>query len=658
MAEHLSTPPAARFDRVKKVALLPPIIAERIAAGEVIERPASVVKELVENSIDAGASHIWVTLEEGGKSLIEVKDNGAGMSLDDLEICVKRHATSKLRSLDDLERIVTLGFRGEALPSIAAASDLSLISRAFTSPKTHELVVNFASSELKPNPITFGHFLGSEHGTIIRSQGLFSQIPARLKFLRSAGSEVTAVKEWIERLALSHPEIAFTLESNGKKIVDHPAQSETDRVRSVLVDNQDFPIVVFKEGPVRVYWIQGYHAPSTRKLIQVINGRAIRDRLIQQAILGSFKQALLPGQFPALVFFLDLPPGEIDVNVHPTKTEVRLLNPGRVFHEIETLLSSMIAHHGFQGFVPNQAGSQSQSQGIQKSNNHSSESGSSPTPTWPSPSPYLRFSSPTPTWPSTNPSATTFATPMTQSPLPLPASHTPGSALTSEFATHQFRGVLFRTYICLEKAAESGLELVLIDQHAAHERISYERLKARFEKPLKETSKNGPTDQTSGHSTQQLLIPEVTHFDSTDHATITLSLPLLTRMGFDCELFSETALLFRGIPTFWGDHNLKSRLASLVDRLASASGDEEGDQKTKPTDAQKMKIIDGPIFERLAMEACRSSIRAGDQLSEKGALDLINELFECEHPWNCPHGRPTVVRIPEARFEEWFQRRV
>ena len=288
---------------VRRVQILDPQVAERIAAGEVIERPASVVKELVENSLDAGATEIAVNLEEGGKSLIEVLDNGHGMTPEDLSLCIQRHATSKLRTLDDLERILSLGFRGEALPSITAVSDVSLLSCSKNSDTTFQLNLKSMASAPKPEAVTFGHFLNSPHGTRIQARGLFSQVPARLKFLKSQNAEVAQVREWIERLALAHPATGFRLTSDGRTLLNLRPQTESERIRTLLGDGDDFPIVFATEETsaqlkIRAHWLQGLSTPQTRKLIQVVNGRSVRDRMLQQAMLAPFRQVLFQASFP------------------------------------------------------------------------------------------------------------------------------------------------------------------------------------------------------------------------------------------------------------------------------------------------------------------------------------------------------------------------
>jgi DNA mismatch repair protein MutL len=319
----------------KHIQILPPLVAERIAAGEVIERPASVVKELVENSIDAGATQIEVRLQKGGCDLIEVIDNGSGMAASDLELSVCRHATSKISKFEDLSQLVSLGFRGEALPSIAAVASLKITSKIKSGETFEVSAEHTAPKKAEARRVPNYNFLGSDHGTRITVTSLFSQIPARLKFLKSSGAETGAIREIIERLALTHPEISFFLQSDDRKVLSLPSETLSKRAERMLSDDNPFELLQTKlEGTwgIEVIWLKGLSQPHTRSIYQIVNGRALRDRIVQQAILSPLRQSFLPGNFPSLVVKLDIPADEIDVNAHPTKTEVRFLDTKRFLH--------------------------------------------------------------------------------------------------------------------------------------------------------------------------------------------------------------------------------------------------------------------------------------------------------------------------------------
>lgn len=647
----------------RRIQLLPPGVAERIAAGEVIERPSSVVKELVENSIDAGATEVVVTLEDGGKGLIEVLDNGAGMLAEDLAVCIERHATSKLSSLEDLEKIRTLGFRGEALPSVAAVSDLSILSRARGPEQTHgtahEITITRIGDKPDPRPVTFGHFLGAAHGTRIQARGLFSQIPARLKFLKSAGAEVSQVREWMERLALAHPEIGFKLLSENRVVLQLRPQDEAARVRRILGDDSDTPLVTSESREadealsglkIRVHWLQGLSSPQTRRLVQVVNGRAVRDRMLQQAMLSAFKQALLPGQFPAVALYLEIDPAQLDVNVHPTKTEIRFLDNRRIFHQVDKLIDAMIARHGAPSYASGPAISapsftsdvgsgvpiHARTDAFEFARPRAWGSSSLPTSETPSHQNNWTFSEPpvasalsmsTSTEPDTSVARDASIAPdASPVPTPVPTEH-PWIGAT-------YVGTLFQTYLLYDL----GQELVLVDQHAAHERIRYEKLKKSVFAPAGGTP-----------ASQQLLLPEAIRFDAGERGRLEPRLEWLARLGFEAEIFGEDTALIRAIPVGWGTAELRVRLQNLLERVLAASDTPSTNERYG---------LDEYLFEKLASEACHSSVRAGDRLERAEAEHLVAQLFHCAHPWNCPHGRPTVTRVPRARFEEWFQRRV
>ncbi len=637
-----------------RIRVLPRAVAERIAAGEVIERPASVVKELVENSLDAGATEVAVILEDGGKALIEVIDNGKGIHPADLPTAIKRHATSKLANLEDLDRIATLGFRGEALPSVAAVSELSLLSRSDVDGPAFELDLGArylglggsgdlpadSAAEVLPDAqaITFGHFLGSPLGTRVRARGLFSQVPARLKFLKSQAAEVSQVREWMERLALTHPHVGFRLMSGDRTVLNLRPQTEANRVRALLADGEDFPLVSWssEDEPgslpdsikLRVHWLQGLSSPNTRKLAQVVNRRAVRDRLLQQSVLSAFRQALLPGQFPAIAIFLDVSPDRLDVNVHPTKTEVRFLDSGQIFRAISSRLETLIGRYGNAAFAG----------GTSTFSRAAAEpwAAGSPADVLDRPRDTM-WSAPSPMGGGNASSGFEWKAPPTAPTLWSFRENTAENGVFGEpvhdhpFQPERYIGIVFQTYLFYDL----GDELGLVDQHAAHERVRYEKLKARA------------LGRTRAVQSQNLLLPEAVAFPSERRAELEGRLEWLQRLGFEVEIFGEDRALVRAVPAEWGTDELRTRLKGLIDRTLEVSAE-----------AAQTLSFDESLFERLASEACHSAIRAGDRIGPAEAAALITEMFRCEHPWNCPHGRPTVARIPRARFEEWFQRRV
>ena len=616
----------------KRIAILPPLIAERIAAGEVIERPASVVKELVENSIDAGATQVEVRLTKGGCDLLEVYDDGSGMPKDDLELSVCRHATSKIKNLDDLSDLHSLGFRGEALPSIAAVAELTITSRSTpelnTSEPSHTFEIKAAHTapvRAKAERVANYNFLGKAHGTRVRVTSLFSQIPARLKFLKSAGAESNAVREILERLALTHPEIRFALFSDDRKLLDLPSETLEKRTERMLGDGNPFEVLETKiEGAwgIQIIWLKGLSLPHTRSMYQIVNGRALRDRILQQAILNPLRQSFLPGNFPAMVVKLDIPSDELDVNVHPTKTEIRFLDPKKIFAlchaAIEKILIRSTPSEFWANGIQNTPGLGPEPLSLQNTSYSSPHSHSAYSQAYLARSeashPNTEFLT---SFPTPNDSKTFFAETLDQNPFD-----------TTPFG--QFRGILFSTYFVFEQ----GSELLLVDQHAAHERIRYERLKNNVLK------RENIEEQT-------LLIPEFIKLDRDKINSLRDQIELLPKLGFDAEIFGEDSVLFRTIPAVWGMNQLTPRLKNLLERLCENT-----------IETTKELVWDEMLFEKVAMEACRSSFKAGDHIHERGAIDLTQALIKCAHPGNCPHGRPTFIKIPELKVEEWFSRKI
>lgn len=601
----------------QSIQVLPPLIAERIAAGEVIERPASVIKELVENSLDAGSKQIEVHLQSGGTEWIEVIDDGSGMARDDLELSVCRHATSKIAVFEDLMDLQSLGFRGEALPSIAAVSELAITSRALVpmgdSSETFEIrVAQTAPNRAVAVRVANQNFLGTNHGTRIQVKSLFSQIPARLKFLKSPGAEAGAVREILERLALTHPETRFKLKSDDRVLLDLPVEAVENRIKRILSGGNPFELIhahLPGAWSIELYWLKGLSQSNTRSMYQIVNGRSLKDRILQQALLQPLKQSFLPGNFPAMVAILNIPRDELDVNVHPTKTEIRFLDSKKIFALCHAGVSALLEESRPQSLF-----SQPQAR------------------------PQLSYPSynavPAASFTSDIAASDSFGMQfLGMAPAPASESLFQSQTQTLPFEEKPFgsyRGILFSTYLVFE----DGDDLIWIDQHAAHERIRYEKLKKSI------LSRDQIEEQS-------LLVPEIIKVAPDSLRALNPSLPMLKQLGFDCESFGENSVVFRSIPAVWGNHELPTRLFNLLERLENV------------TEQNKTELVwDETLFEKIAMEACRSSYKAGDWLSESNALAMTRKLLACDHFGNCPHGRPTLIRISKTKVEEWFQRKI
>ena len=594
----------------------------RIAAGEVVERPASVVKELVENALDAGASRIGVTIADGGKSLILVEDDGAGMDEEALALAIERHATSKLPLAvdgeDDLTHIATLGFRGEALPSIGAVARLSVQSR-MTGGEAHAIRVEGGSAgRIEPA----GFLALGQSGTRVEVRDLFYATPARLKFLKSERAESLAVYDIVKRLAMARPDVGFTLTDGGRIVLSVVADAtlfEGPLERLARLMGRDFAenaarVEALREG-VRLSGFAGlptYNRANAQAQYLFVNGRPVRDRVLLGALKGAYADYLARDRHPAVALFLSCDPEFVDVNVHPAKAEVRFRDSGLVrglivgavkgaLHEASHRASSTVADTALSRFRAQGAAPQEQSQ--------------------------LRMGE------------LADATRIYQAPLretPDVASpkiengiaHAPGGADAAHihgatplgFARAQLHG----TYV----VAETKDGIVLIDQHAAHERLVYERMKEALE--------------SGGVKRQALLIPEVVELEESEAGRVLAHAESLARLGLVVESFGPGAVLVRETPALLGKPDVKALIRDLADEIAEGAGA-------------------GLLKERLdhvsATLACHGSVRAGRKLSLDEMNALLREMEVTPHSGQCNHGRPTYVELKLADIERLFGRR-
>ncbi|MFE0755757.1 DNA mismatch repair endonuclease MutL [Inquilinus sp. NPDC058860] len=619
------------IESLRTIRRLPPTLVNQIAAGEVIERPAAAVKELVENAIDAGARRIDVALRDGGRSLIAVVDDGAGMDPEELLLAIERHATSKLPD-DDLVRISTLGFRGEALPSIGAVSRLSIASRPRRAAEGWSLSVE-GGAVAAPVPAALNH------GTRAEVRDLFYATPARLKFLKGERAETQAAVDMVERLAMAHPTLSFTVSDAARTLLRlEAAQGELfdarlARVGAVL--GGDFaenalPIEAVREA-VR---LTGHAALPTlnRATAQAqylfVNGRPVRDRLLLGAIRGAYADVLPRDRHPILALYLELPPEEVDVNVHPTKAEVRFRDPALVRGLIVSALRHAIAAAGHRA---------STSVGADTLAAFVTQGGADgPVPMQ---APLSRFSGQTSWFQTRGPvrppsglaeSAAAWQAPIA-SDLARPSARVEGwgaeAAVQEPAPDHPLgaaRAQVHATYI----VAQTGDGLVIVDQHAAHERIVYERMKAEL---LSGTVKS-----------QGLLLPEVVELTEASVDRLAARQAELAGLGLELEPFGPGAVVVRGVPALLGQADVPGLVQDLADALA------EWD------DAR-------PLTERLAhvcaTMACHGSVRAGRRLNAAEMDALLRSMEVTPNAGQCNHGRPTYVELKLADIEKLFQRR-
>lgn len=598
---------------------LPPNLINRIAAGEVVERPASVVKELVENAIDAGASRIDVTATGGGLGLIRVADDGAGMGPEDLALAVERHATSKLAD-DELSHILTLGFRGEALPSIGAVARLSITSSAKGAKEAYRIAVDGGrKAPLKP--------AARAVGTEVEVRDLFYATPARLKFMKSERAESAAIADAVKRLALAHPEIAFSL-STGERttlrldpcppgLLDHALARLGRILGSDFVDDA-LPVKAAR-GPMMVEGFAGLptlHRPNGLQAYLVVNGRPVRDKLIAGTVRAAYGDLMPHGRYPMLALFLTLPPDEVDVNVHPAKTELRFRDPNAVR---SLLIGSLREALGAAGHRATASLSQSALQRMVQPSE-------TPTPSAAArPQAYAGYRPPR---------SFGFAE-RAQAPLAAvsaPSADMRGAATEddtgSDYPLGAARAQVQDTFII----AETGDALVIIDQHAAHERLVYERLKGALA--------NG------GIARQMLLIPEVIELDGEAAASLLAASDELERLGLVVEAFGPQAIVVREVPALLGTCDVKGLLADLANTLLEA--EEEGEGR---------RLLAARLDQVLSTMACHGSVRAGRRLSPDEMNALLRDMEKTPFSGQCNHGRPTYIELKLTDIEKLFSRR-
>ena len=602
------------------IRLLPPDIVNRIAAGEVIERPASAVKELVENAIDAGARRIDVTLRDGGRNLIQVVDDGHGMTEEELALAVERHATSKLPG-DDLTHIATLGFRGEALPSIGAVGRLTLTSRKQGAAEAWRLAVE-AGVKGRAEPAALGQ------GTRVDLADLFFATPARLKFLKSTRSEFGHAEEVLQRLAMAHPEIAFSLSDGERAVLRYAATpglmtdaaaARLERLSAIMgreFAENALPIDAAREGHRLTGFIglPTLNKATAAQQFLFVNGRPVRDRLLHGAVRGAYQDFLARDRHPLVALFLDLPAEEVDINVHPAKAEVRFRDPGLVRGLIVGASRHALAAAGHRASTTVAAAA--------LGSFRPGTSGESP---W-------RGS-----WPmgSAPPRALAETAAMVYAPFEgfkrpqAQALDTADAANASPAAAASFplgapRAQLHETYI----VAQTAEGIVIVDQHAAHERLVYERMKQAL--------------ADGGVKRQGLLIPEVVELDPAAAERLSARAGELAELGLVLEPFGQGAVVVREVPALLGEVAVKSLVQDLADEIAefgAALGLKE-----------KLEEVCGTL-------ACHGSVRAGRRLNLAEMDALLRQMEATPHSGQCNHGRPTYVELKLADIERLFGRR-
>ncbi|MCP4629812.1 MAG: DNA mismatch repair endonuclease MutL [bacterium] len=621
-----------------KIKILPEILSNKIAAGEVVERPASVVKELVENSLDAGSTRIIVEIAQGGRSLIRISDNGRGMNHDDALLALERYATSKIYTDRDLFAINTLGFRGEALPSIASVSRFNLVSREASADAGTEII-------MEGGKIKNVAEIGAPPGTMVTVKQLFFNTPARRKFLKTVGTEMGHIADRVASIALGHPEVQLRLTHNEKIVKNWPiAASAFDRVVDVLGQDlkNDLHAIKSQSAGISISgWISSPRANrrTSRGIFMYVNGRFVRDRIVQHALFEGYSQRLVKGQFPVAVLFIGVPFEEVDVNVHPTKNEVRFARQKDVHEAVRQTVAQTLSEVDRPGWRQGgisadtetqveEVGSRNAEMGSQKSEvgmkrlesgrknfdfgrNKVEERNSE----------WERIPDSQYQTSHIDPGSASHPAPRT----PQPALRSSQAAIWQEkrFGDMRVIGQLYNTYIVCE--AEAGL--ILIDQHAAHERILFERFSAR--------------SADRKQSAQRLLVPETIELGFREAGILSKILPDLAELGLEIEPFGGNTFVVKAVPVLLAKCEVKPLVVEIVEKIA-----EIGAAPGLAEALDKCRMI----------MACHGAIRANQALNDKQVKGLLTELDECQNPSHCPHGRPTWLRWELRTLEKAFMR--
>ena len=576
-----------------KIRVLSEEVASRIAAGEVVERPASVVKELIENSLDARATEISVWVEKSGTALIRVSDNGEGIAAEDLALAVERHSTSKLQNEDDLLRIATLGFRGEALPSIGSVSKMEIISRQRSSDSGYRLRVQGGKKD-EPS------ITASSPGTTVEIREIFFNVPARKKFLKAPATELSHICDVINRMALASPRVHFRLYHDGRNVADYVAVADAkDRLSQVLGRDIAKELISFasEQGALAIH---GYLSaaptsfPNSRQVITFVNRRYVRDKVLTHAALQGYETLLMRGQYPAVVLFLNVPYQDVDVNVHPAKYEVRFRRQSEVHEAVVGAIRQALKVEAKE--------------------------------------PGLRPSFPQAPWvggarEASLPYGSSVNSARQASPFPF--EYAQSIPLQTEcrgegfFSSMNILGQILGCYL----VCSSSRGLFIIDQHAAHERVAFEKLCSQM---------------ASGEvQKQSLLIPQTVELSAGEFMLVEKMLPTLDRLGFLVEPFGASAYAITAVPALLPEGDCRPVVRQMVAELAEVENSEKLRQH---------------LEERLATIACHSVIRANRQLEMNEMRALLQDLDHVDFATQCPHGRPVLIELSRDELERMFKR--
>jgi DNA mismatch repair protein MutL len=585
------------------IRVLPPEVASQIAAGEVVERPASVVKELLENALDAGAKFVTVNIATAGRTLIQVADDGTGIPAEELTLAIERHATSKLVSADDLFRIATLGFRGEALASIGSVSRLTITSRTANSP---------AGARLRVEGGTIGRLeiVGAPVGTVVSVEDLFYNIPARLKFLKQDMTERRVIDALLTRYALAYPQVRFKVSEGNTTSLQTSGDGDRRAILVTLygVDSaRQMLDVVAEEDDFK---LSGFISPTAltrsnrREITFFVNGRWVQDTPLNAALLQAYHTLLMVGRYPLAALFLEVPPEEVDVNVHPAKAQVRFRNPDKAFSFVQRSVRRAIL-----AFTPVPQVATQNLWGRSDVRTQTVDGRPQIDATW-----VLGHDANRERFPADDQSTAINGQPSKVTTQPSAFEKVPLLRLIGQIGA---------TYL----VAEGPDGLYLIDQHAAHERVLFERLMTQHEQ--------------KSISSQALLTPAVVHLSPSSAKLLEDQLPVLQHFGFHVEPFGQNSYQVRAIPSLFANSDPAAALRVLV---------EDFEEDEAPLQNELESKIAGRVCKRLA-------VKAGQVLSPDEQHALLNDLETCASPRTCPHGRPTMIHLSVNMLERQFGRK-
>ncbi|MFO7991197.1 MAG: DNA mismatch repair endonuclease MutL [Thermoplasmata archaeon] len=563
------------------IKILSPQTVNQIAAGEVIERPASVVKELIENSMDAGADDIKIEVKDGGRDLIKVIDNGSGMGRDEVELAFEKHATSKIDDIQDLDDLRTLGFRGEALPSIAAVSKVRVVTKREEDVEATEMIIHGGEKKELGS-------IGAPVGTTVEVRELFYNTPARRKYLKKKSTELAHVSEVVTRYALAHPEISFQLVHDGNELISTPkSKSLLENIRDIygkeLAKN-----MVHVSHENEIFRLEGYLSKpdftrSTRSHIYTyVNGRYVNNKLLKDSVVKGYGTLLFKHRYPICVLKLELDGSLIDVNVHPTKTKIRFREERKLQEE---LIAAIRGSFHDQDLIPDRKTDGKEGEKEEKGESEEKN----------------------------------------QKDLSLGQSHLEvgREERVDKTSLPEMRivGIVNDLYI----VAETAEGMMVIDQHAAHERINYERIKSIY---------------GDERGAQSLVSPFTVELKPRQAAVLRANGDLIENLGFKVEEFGKTTFRIRSVPVVMGEMQDVDIIHDILDEIM--------EMKNNSLEERKEEVI--------RYMACHSSITSGDVISVTNAKKLVQELGGCDNPYTCPHGRPTVISFDEKEMKKWFKR--